>query len=142
VTIARIDTGKKIYAQTQIGTFGSWANVSCTEEELIALMDAYNVEKSCVFYMDNEQVRGAVKKYPKRLVGIVWPNPYEKNAARLVRTAISEWGFRGIKLHPLIHAFLPNDDIVYPIMEEARRANVQILMHSGHPPSSLPWSIG
>jgi predicted TIM-barrel fold metal-dependent hydrolase len=62
---------------------------------------------------------------------------------RLVRKALREWKFKGIKLHPLIHSFLPNDkDIVYPIMEEARKEKVPVAIHSGHPPFSLPWSIG
>ena len=134
--------GPKIDAHAHIGTFGGWANVSCTPEQVIQLMDEYNVEKSCLFYWDNELVRAAVKKYPRRFAGYVWPNPNERNSRSLVRRALSEWGFRGIKLHPLIHAFLPNSDIVYPIMDEARRARCPVLIHSGHPPFSLPWSIG
>lgn len=100
------------------------------------------MEKSCLFYWDNELVRAAVKKYPKKLVGYVWPNPNEKDASKLVRRALSQWGFQGIKLHPLVHAFLPNSEVVFPIMEEARRARCPVLIHSGHPPFSLPWSIG
>ena len=140
--VSQIYPGRKIDAHTHIGKFGSWADVSCTEEELIERMTAYNVEKSCVYYMDNKLVRKAVKKYPKKLVGVVWPNPYEQDSVMLVRMAISDWGFKGIKLHPLFHAFLPNDAVVHPIMEEARKMKVPILIHSGHPPFSLPWSIG
>jgi predicted TIM-barrel fold metal-dependent hydrolase len=42
----------------------------------------------------------------------------------------------------LIHAFLPTDEVVLPIMDEARKRRVTVAIHSGHPPFSLPWSIG
>ena len=138
----QIYQGKKIDAHAHIGEFGSWANLSCTAEDLIKSMALYNVEKTCLFYLDNDLVRAAVKKYPKKLVGYVWPDPRQEKARALTRTALRQWKFKGIKLHPLIHAFLPTDVIVAPIMEEARSSKVPVLIHSGHPPFSLPWSIG
>jgi predicted TIM-barrel fold metal-dependent hydrolase len=105
-------------------------------------MDDFNVEKSILFAPNNELVKGAVRKYPRRLVGYVWPNPHDSGSLSLVRRALGEWRFRGIKLHPLIHAFLPTDEVVLPIMDEARKRNVTVAIHSGHPPFSLPWSIG
>jgi len=134
--------GAKIDAHAHIGDFGSWANLACDEEDLLRSMRLYNVEKSVLFYWDNDLVHRAVSNHPKKLVGCVWPDPRQKDSRRLVRRALSEWGFKGVKLHPLIHGFLPNDEAVYPIMDEARAARVPVLIHSGHPPFSLPWSIG
>lgn len=135
--------GQKIDAHTHIGKFGSWAGLESTAEELVHQMKLYNVQKSALFYTNNELVRQAVEAHPKELAGFVWPNPNDgEKAVELVRRALNEWKFKGIKLHPLIHSFLPNDQIVYPIMEEARRAKVPVAIHSGHPPFSLPWSIG
>ncbi len=142
ITSAKLYPGKKIDLHAHIGNFGGWANVSCTDDQLVQSMLDYNVEKSAVYFTDNELVRKAVQKYPDKLLGCVWPNPHEETAAEKVRIALSEWGFKGIKLHPLFQAFLPNDDIVHPIMEEARRANVPVLIHTGHSPFSLPWSVG
>jgi predicted TIM-barrel fold metal-dependent hydrolase len=138
----RIYDGKKIDLHTHIGSFGGWANVACTADDLVQYMDKYNVEKSAVFFTDNELVRKAVQKYPDKLVGCYWPNPHETTVAEKVRIALTEWHFRGIKLHPLLQAFLPNDTIVHPIVEEARRAGVPVLIHTGHSPFSLPWSVG
>jgi len=139
---AKLYAGKKIDLHTHIGNFGGWANVSCTPEQLIASMQDYNVEKSAVYFMDNELVRKAVEKYPEKLVGCVWPDPRLEDSSELVRKALNDWGFKGVKLHPLFQAFLPNDDIVHPIMEEARKAKVPVLIHTGHSPFSLPWSVG
>jgi uncharacterized protein len=141
-TSTKIYPGKKIDLHTHIGNFGGWANVSCNADELIRFMDKYEVEKSAVFFTDNNLVRKAVEKYPDRLLGCYWPNPHEEDAAGKVKTSLTEWGFKGIKLHPLFQAFLPNDDIVHPIMEEAKQARVPVLIHTGHSPFSLPWSVG
>jgi len=142
ITSAKLYPGKKIDLHAHIGNFGGWANVSLTDGELVRSMLDYNVEKSAVYFTDNELVRKAVEKYPDKLLGCVWPNPHDESAAEKVRTALTEWGFKGIKLHPLFQAFLPNDEIVHPIMEEARRAKVPVLIHTGHSPFSLPWSVG
>lgn len=141
-TIPKLYEGEKIDAHAHIGEFGGWANLACDEDELLHSMRLYNVKKSLVYYLDNELVHRAVTNHPKKLVGCVWPDPRRRDSRKLVRRALSEWGFKGIKLHPLFHAFLPNDEVVHPLMEEARAAKVPVLVHSGHPPFSLPWSIG
>ena len=133
---------KVIDSHAHVGSFGSWANVSCTAEELLENMDASRVETSILFAPDNLLVRRSVRRYPKRFVGYVWPNPHEKGALSLVRRAIRQWGFRGIKLHPLVHAFLPTDEEVLPIADFAAKERIPLAIHSGHPPFSLPWSIG
>ncbi len=111
-------------------------------EELLSEMDQFGIEKSILFAPNNELVKASVSKFPKRFVGYVWPNPHDPHAVELVKKALGEWGFRGVKLHPLFHSFLPTDEEVEPIMEEARRQRVPVAIHSGHPPFSLPWSIG
>jgi len=142
VTTARLYPGRKIDLHVHIGNFGGWAKVSLTADELVKSMKDYNVEKSVVYFTDNELVRKAAQKYPDKIVGCYWPNPHDELAAEKARVAFIEWGFKGIKLHPLFQAFLPNDDIVHPIMEEARRARAPVLIHTGHSPFSLPWSVG
>lgn len=142
VTSTKLYPGRKIDLHTHIGYFGGWANVSLTEDALVKAMDDYNVEKSAVFYVDNELVKKACERYPEKIVGCYWPNPHEPDAADKVRIALRDWGFKGIKLHPLFQAFLPNDTIVHPIMEEAKKTGAPVLIHTGHSPFSLPWSVG
>jgi uncharacterized protein len=125
-----------------VGRFGSWANVSGTDEELLSRMDASSVERAILFAPDNALVWKAVKRHPKRFVGYVWPDPHHPGALSLVREAVRKWGFRGVKLHPLLQAFLPTDEEVLPIVEFAGKEGIPVAIHSGHPPFSLPWSIG
>lgn len=142
VTSVKIHSGKKIDLHAHIGSFGGWANVSCDADQLVRYMDTYNVEKSATYFTDNELVKRAAEEYPEQIVGCYWPDPHYSDAAEKTRIALREWGFKGIKLHPLFHAFLPNDEIVHPIAEEARRAKAPLLIHTGHSPFSLPWSVG
>lgn len=141
-TVPKLYSGKKIDLHTHIGEFGGWANVSLTPNQLIESMRSYNVERSAVYFTDNALVRKAVRRYPKKLVGVVWPDPREKGSSKLVKEALTNWGFKAVKLHPLFQAFLPNDEIVHPIVEEARKAGAPVLIHTGHSPFSLPWSVG
>lgn len=131
-----------IDAHAHIGVFESWAGVSATADQLLEQMDKFEVEKAAVFGLDNDLVRRAVDSHPGRLVGYVWPNPHDPGALNLVRKAVEEWGFMGVKLHPLLHAFLPTDDEVGPIVEFMASRRLPVAIHSGHPPFSLPWSIG
>jgi hypothetical protein len=130
-------------AHCHLGYFGGWANVGTTAEELIELNKEFNVVHSIVFSQINKLSAEAVMKHPKNFTGYAWLNPFEgEKAVNELRTAVKEWDCKGVKLHPLLQAFIADDPIVYPIMDEARRLNLPVAIHSGHPPFSLPWSIG
>jgi len=71
---------KVIDAHAHVGRFGSWANVSCTAEELLAKMDAADVEKAVLFAPEQpagpkggeeppEEVRGIRVAEPTRQKG-------------------------------------------------------------------------
>lgn len=129
-------------SHTHLGNFPLF-NVSMDSTEMIEVMDRHGIKISVVFSLPNELTLNAVKKYPERLIGLVWINPHEGNLAlQKIDKAINEWKFRGIKMHPLIDSFLPDQEIVYPIMEKARKYRVPVLFHCGHPPWSLPWHFG
>lgn len=68
---------QKIDAHAHVGYFGGWADVGYTDEQMVAEMDRYGIEKSVVSYMDNTVVERAVGRFPDRFVGITWANPYE-----------------------------------------------------------------
>jgi predicted TIM-barrel fold metal-dependent hydrolase len=134
---------KKIDAHTHIGEYGGIFNVKIGPDEFIALMDEFEVEKSVCCALPNKEAADLKKKYPDRIEGACWVNPHEgQKAVDEVKRAVDDWGFCAIKLHPLFNAFLPNDRAVYPIMEEAENSKLPVFIHSGHPPFSLPWSIG
>jgi len=100
-----------IDSHTHIGNFPLF-NVRIDAVEMIKIMDQYNIQKALVMTLPNELTLKAVNKYPDRLVGIVWVNPYDGNRAiKLINEAIDRWKFKGIKLHPLLHSFLPDQEV-------------------------------
>lgn len=128
-----------IDSHTHLGNFPLF-NVELKADSLIQTMDEWKITKSVVFSLPNRITLEAVQKYPDKLVGLVWANPHRgEKALQEIDSAIKEWGFKGIKMHPLLDAYLPDQDIVHPIMELAKKHKVPVLFHCGHPPWSLPW---
>ncbi len=131
-----------IDSHTHIGEFPLF-NVKLSARKLISIMDESNVQSALVFTYPNSLTLEAVRGYGDRLHGLVWINPHlGDSAVKLVDKAISQWGFKGLKMHPLIDNFLPDQEIVFPIVERACKHHVPILFHCGHPPWSLPWHFG
>ncbi len=105
-------------------------------------IDEYNIEKAVLCALNNEKTKAAMRKYPHRFIGLVWVNPWSgPKAVDEAKRYIGKEGFKSIKLHPLLHAFVANEDVMFPIAEAAREMHVPLFIHSGHPPFSLPWSI-
>ena len=130
-------------AHAHLGYFDGWADVGIALDELIALNKEFNVVHTVVFSVPNSISAEAAKKYPDKITGYVWLNPYDgEKAVNELRIAVKEWGCKGVKLHPLFQAFVADDPVVYPIMDEAKKLKLPVAIHSGHPPFSLPWSIG
>ena len=138
---------KKIDAHAHIGNFSGWADgVGGQPEQLIALMDEYEVEQTVLCSRDhtgNDDIVKARDNYPGRFLPLVYLNPLEgeTECRRKVETYVDDLGFLGFKLNPLRYAFLADDPIMDPIMEMARQRSLPVFIHSGHPPFSLPWSI-
>ena len=130
----------KIDAHAHIQNLGYPFNVGISEEEFIKIMDVYNIEKAVVCDINNDAILKSIKKHPKRLIGIVWVDPRDENAKNVVMQYINE-GFRGIKLHPLLHMFSPSSEPSKRILSVAQDLGVPVFIHSGHPPTSLPWQI-
>lgn len=132
---------KKIDAHSHIGYFGGWSNVGITAEELIDQMDEYNIEKTVLCTYPIDESIEAVDRYGDRLVGAAWVDPTEDNAVDIIKDAVNNHGFKAIKLHPLSHSYLPNDECVFPVAEMAGELDIPLMIHTGHPPFSLPWSV-
>jgi len=53
-------------------------------------------------------------------------------AVREARRLIASGGIRGLKLHPPLQQFYPNDPIAYPLYEVFAEAHLPVLFHTGH----------
>lgn len=132
---------KAIDAHAHIGYIGGWADVGITGSELIEQMNKYDIEKTAVSNEDNEITYDLMKKYPDRVIGCVYVNPLVPSTVDLMDEYFNK-GFKSVKLNPLRHAYCADSDILDPILEKAKKYNIPVCIHSGHPPYSLPWQIG
>lgn len=125
-----------------------------TADDIIEILNRSNIDIACVFapawegpgFIDPEYQRAnravfdAVQAHPKRLVGYVRVDPNQMaHAVDEMRRGHDEYGFRGLKLHPLWEHFLPNNfRLMDPIMELCQEYHWPIFFHSGYYPTCEP----
>lgn len=116
--------------------------VSMDRDGLVAEMREQGISAGVVFHPDNMLVRRIIAETPG-VHGFVWANPRQADAAAETRRLLDEPGsrFRGVKLHPLLDGYHPDDPAVHPIIEALIERDLPALIHCGHPIFTLPWSI-
>lgn len=79
---------------------------------------------------DNASMHTVVKELKNFLpCGCVNPN-FGKEAVDELETAVTDWGFKGLKLMPPKHGYRVVDQIVYPLLEKARDLKIPVSIHS------------
>ncbi len=125
-------------------------------EMILKSMDICGIDKSVFFstlshaedYSEaNAWTAGVMKRYPDRLIGYAFINPV--GGARAVddlKRCINDYGLKGIKLHPVSHAYQiyggVHDELVKPIAELATRHKLPLIIHSGSYSFGHPSNIG
>lgn len=66
-----------------------------------------------------------------RVASFCGVDPRRPEAADLLRTALDEWGARGLKLYPT-NGFAPDDPIVHPLYDIVAERGLPVLLHGGH----------
>lgn len=124
-----------------VGSFPLF-NVSLDSAGLVATMREHGIATGLVFNPDNAMVRDLIRS-TQGVYGLVWANPRAPGAVDETRRLLDEGGskFRGVKLHPLLDAYHPDDPAVHPIIDLLIERDLPALIHCGHPIFTLPWSI-
>ncbi|SFO59816.1 MULTISPECIES: amidohydrolase family protein [Actinomadura] len=82
--------------------------------------------------LSNEEIADAAAEHPDVLIPFASIDPAKGRAgARTLRRLIEERGVRGIKFHPSLQGFAPNDRSAYPLLEVAAEHGVPALFHTG-----------
>jgi predicted TIM-barrel fold metal-dependent hydrolase len=115
-------------------------NVSLDGPGLDELAGSCGLDKTIVFHPDNAMVQRVMAERPQ-VFGLVWANPREPQCAKAVESFLEDGNFRGIKLHPLLDGYHPNDPMVHPLADLAAERDLPMLIHTGHPIFTLPWSV-
>jgi len=111
-----------------------------TPEKLIAEMDNAGIDKAIIFGFpeysynipdNNDYIFESVKKYPNRLIGFSYINPWHReHALKELERCVIKLGFKGLKLHPAIHHFPLNaHSLTDSIFEKCSKFKIPIISH-------------
>ena len=126
-------------AHMHVGDFPLF-NVSLDRDGLVELMETEGIGGGVVFHPDNAHVAEVVGSVPG-LHGLVWANPRLPGFLAETLELLDDPRFVGVKLHPLLDGYHPNDPAVHPLAAALVERDLPLLVHCGHPIFTLPWSI-
>jgi len=115
-------------------------DVGMNADGLVELFAEWGYAAGIVFHPDNALVRDLVDGIPNAWA-LYWANPRVEGCADEGREFLAHPKFLGVKMHPLLDSYHPNDPIVHPVAELLVELDMPVLIHSGHPIFTLPWSI-
>jgi predicted TIM-barrel fold metal-dependent hydrolase len=113
-------------------------------------MDKYRIDVSVVLPLDglffddrttNDEVAQWCADSDGRLVPFCTVNPREPDAADEITRCRTELRARGVKFHPWLQGFHPNEPCLVPVCETAAELDMPMLFHDGTPPYSTPLQI-
>ncbi|HWO70029.1 MAG TPA: amidohydrolase family protein [Actinomycetota bacterium] len=120
-------------------------------EKLVPLLDEAAIDRAVVMtYVDLPGVNpralaylaDAVARFPDRLIGFVRLNPNHRREARaILREAVEDLNFRGVKLHPTTTLANPADEPTIELLRACGDLGVPVLFHCGDDPYTTPQVI-
>jgi predicted TIM-barrel fold metal-dependent hydrolase len=127
-----------------------WEPDEALVSDFVKKMDEYGIDKACVCpippRLSAEFVGKVCRQYPDRLIGFAsvlptygaYPTgghtgnlPPGALSTEKLETLVKEYGFRGVKLHPLIQSFIPTDPIVVSVVRKATELGLPVAFHTG-----------
>ncbi len=126
-------------AHMHVGDFPMFG-VSLDGPGLETAMKDAGIDDGVVFHPDNNLVERTVDEIGT-VHALFWANPRNDDVVAECSRFLASREFVGVKLHPLLDGYHPNDPLVHPIMEILREKGGAALIHCGHPIFTLPWSI-
>ena len=110
-----------------------------------ALADYYRSRKmACVLFTVDERLTGRAHLSNEAVIVLAQANPdviipfasfdptRGPDAVRQAKRLVEQGVIRGLKLHPPVQQFAPNDRIAYPLYEVFAQARLPVLFHTGH----------
>jgi predicted TIM-barrel fold metal-dependent hydrolase len=103
-------------------------------------MDVHGIDLSVVHALgrtkaeledSTRNIARLVEKHPDKLAGFASVMPTDKDAVTDFEAYVTEFGFKGLKLHPPLQHFSPADPRLTPLVEKCIELDVPILFHTG-----------
>lgn len=123
------------------GGTGVWPDITADQYE--KAMEP--VDKAIVFgitayalgiHTPHEYVAALVQRNPKKFIGFMALDPTHPEAIQEMERGVKEFGFKGIKLYPVMALFNPADPNLRPFFQRATQLNLPVLTHTGTSPAT------
>src|ERR1700693_499459 len=102
------------------------------ELDIMAVLLAWDAETATGRpRVPNELVADACRDHPQAFVGFGSVAPLKGDRAVDELGRIAELGLRGVKLHPSLQAFAPDDERHWPLYERCEELGLVLLFHTG-----------
>ena len=100
--------------------------------DMVAVLLAWDAETATHRpRLSNEYVAQAVRDFPGRFVGFGSVDPLKGEQAVAGVDRIKELGLRGVKFHPSIQRFAPDDERYWPVFQRCQELGLVGLFHTG-----------
>lgn len=119
------------------GDFGHPFDVSLDPGQLAEVFTRNDISAGMVFCADNTLTLKVLGMIPQAW-GFYWANPNRPGFVEEAADWLSNPRAKGVKLHPLLHAFHPSSPVLDPLMDLLAERGLPALIHTGHPPVSEP----
>jgi hypothetical protein len=87
-----------------------------------------------ILYSSNEFIAEICRRYPEKFIGFASVSPKNPDAPAILENAVKNLGLKGLKLHPPLQDFAPNDKIAWPLYQKAAQLNIPVVFHTGSTP--------
>jgi uncharacterized protein len=100
--------------------------------DMLAVLLAWDAETATARpRVPNELVAQACREHPEAFVGFGSVDPLKGERAVDELAGIVEMGLKGVKLHPSLQAFAPDDERHWPLYERCEELGLVLLFHTG-----------
>lgn len=100
--------------------------------DMVAVLLAWDAETATGRpRVPNDLVAQASRDYPEQFVGFGSVDPLKGPRAVEEVDRIADLGLKGVKLHPSLQAFAPNEERHWPLYERCQELGLAVLFHTG-----------
>jgi hypothetical protein len=92
----------------------------------------WDAETTTGLKVPNDYIADVVNKHPDRFIGFASVDPHKgRIAVKELERSVEDLKLRGLKLHPIVQEFFPNDRRFYPLYEKCVELKIPVMFHSG-----------
>lgn len=83
----------------------------------------------------------AATRHPDRLIPSCSVNPWFGDEARSELRTRAAQGAALLVLHPYVQGYAADDELVWPLLEDASALHLPVYVHTGPPGNASPWQV-